>query len=74
MTAGNIKIESNLAKIMEERKVSIRTMVEHTGLSNMTILKARRHKITQCRLCTLIVIAEYLGVGVKDLFDEEVGS
>jgi len=63
-------ITSNLKGIMEEKKISIRTMVYATGVSNMTILKARQHKINQCRLCTLEVIAEYLGVKVKDLFDE----
>ena len=64
-------ITSNLKKIMEERQVSIRTMVYDTGLSNMTILRARRNGINQCRLCTLEVIAGYLGCKVKDLFEEE---
>lgn len=63
-------ITSNLKQIMEEKKISIRTMVEATGISNMTILRARRDGINQCRLCTLEIIAEYLGVKTKDLYDE----
>lgn len=63
-------ITSNLKNIMKEKKVSIRVMVQNTGLSNMTILKARRAQISQCRLCTLEIIAEYLGCKIKDLFEE----
>lgn len=63
-------ITSNLKKIMEEKKISIRTMVYATGLSNMTILRARRDGINQCRLCTLEVIADYLGCKTKDLYEE----
>ena len=63
-------ITSNLRQIMEEKKVSIRTMVYDTGIANTTVLRARRKGISQCRLCTLEIIAEYLGVKVKDLFDE----
>lgn len=64
-------IKSNLKKIMEERKISIRSMVYDTGLSNMTILRARREEINQCRLCTLELIAQCLGCKIKDLFEEE---
>ena len=63
------KLTSNVKQIMEDRKISIRTMVEHTGLSNMTILNARR-RISKCRMSTLEIIAEYLKCKVKDLFDE----
>ena len=63
-------ITSNLTKIMEEKKVTIRAMIQGTGLSDMTILRARRKQISQCRLCTLEIMAEYLGVRVKDLFEE----
>jgi DNA-binding Xre family transcriptional regulator len=67
----NRMITSNLKAIMSEKKVTIRRMVAETGLSNMTILKARRAEITQCRLCTLAAIAAYLGVKTKDLYSEE---
>jgi len=63
-------ITSNLKAIMEAKGVSIRAMVEHTGLSNMTIQRARRKGIAQSRLCTLEVMADFLGCKVKDLFDE----
>ena len=64
-------IVSNLKNIMEEKKITIRAMVQDTGLSDMTILRARRTHIRQCRLCTLEVMAGYLGVKIKDLFVEE---
>lgn len=64
-------ITSNLKRLMEERKISIRTLVYETGISNMTILRARRKGIVQCRLATLEIIADYLGCRVKDLFEEE---
>jgi len=63
-------ITSNIKQIMEAQHVSIRTMVYDTGLSNMTILRARSTQISQCRLCTLDVIAKYLKCRVKDLFEE----
>lgn len=67
----NRMITSNIKPLMEERKISIRTMVRDTGISNMTILRARRNEINQCRLCTLEVIAGYLECRVKDLFEED---
>lgn len=67
-------ITSNLKRLMEERKISIRTLVYETGISNMTILRARKDGIAQCRLSTLEVIADYLGCRVKDLFDERKGD
>jgi len=64
-------ITSNLKKIMEEKKISIRTMVYDTGIANTTILRARRQGINQCRLYTLEVMAKYLGCRTKDLYEEE---
>jgi len=64
-------ITSNLKRIMEEKGVTIRKMVEHTGLADMTILRARRKHICSCRLGTLLIMAEYLGVKTKDLYDED---
>ncbi|MCL1939721.1 MAG: helix-turn-helix transcriptional regulator [Desulfovibrionaceae bacterium] len=63
-------ITSNLKKIMEEKGITIRAMARDSGLSDMTILRARKKQISQCRLCTLEIIAEYLGCKIKDLFDE----
>ena len=64
-------ITSNVKKIMEEKKISIRKMVQNTGISNMTVLRARRNGINQCRLCTLEVMAEYFGSKTKDLYEED---
>ena len=63
-------ITSNVRKIMENNKVTIREMVEQTGLSDNTILRARCEQINQCRFYTLETIANFLGCKVKDLFDE----
>ena len=64
-------LTSNVRKIMEERKVTIRSLVERTRLADVTILRARRDQIVQCRLGTLETIAKSLGCKVKDLFDED---
>jgi len=63
-------ITSNLKKIMGEKGVTIRAMVLATRLSDMTVIRARREQISQCRLATLAVMAEHLGCKVKDLFEE----
>jgi len=64
-------ITSNIKKIMEKKGVTIRKMVQDTRLADVTILRARREQISQGRLCTLEVMAEYLGCTIKDLFEEE---
>ena len=63
-------ITSNVKKIMEEKRVTIRAMIEKTGLADVTILRARRGRIAQCKLETLETIANYLNCKIKDLFDE----
>jgi len=63
-------ITSNIKKIMEEKKFTVRAMNAATGLSLETINRARRPGINQCRLCTLEVIADFLECKVKDLFEE----
>ena len=62
-------VESHVKRIMEERKVSIRAMAQRTGLSDATVLRARRD-ILQCRLSTLETIANCLECQIKDLFEE----
>ena len=64
-------MKSRVKEIMEKRGVTIRQMVENTGLADVTILRARREQIVQCRLSTLKIIADYLECSVKDLFEEE---
>ena len=60
---------SNVKKIMKEKGVTIRGMAAKTGLSDATVLRARR-EIIQCRLSTLEVIADCLECQIKDLFEE----
>ena len=67
---GRNMITSNVKKLMEERGMTIRAMVEKTRLSDVTILRARRAQIVKCRLETLEIIAQCLDCKVKDLFDE----
>jgi len=63
-------ITSNVRKIMEDKGVTIRDMVEKTGITDKTILRARCSRINECRVYTLEAIANCLGCKVKDLFDE----
>ena len=63
-------IRSNVRKIMEEKGVTIRAMAGKTGLTDVTILRARKETIVHCRVSTLVVIAQYLECKVKDLFEE----
>ena len=62
-------VTSNVKKIMEEKKVTVRGMVAKTGLSDATILRARR-EIIQCRLSTLEIIANCLECEIQDLFKQ----
>lgn len=62
---------SNVKKVMEENKVTVRAMMEKTGLSGETIIRARKDQINLCRLNTLEVIAKCLCCKVKDLFEEK---
>jgi len=64
-------ITSNVRKLMEDKGVTIRDMVEKTGISDKTILRARCSRINECRVYTLETIANYLGCKVKDLFEED---
>ena len=64
-------ITSNVKRLMEEKGITIRKMVELTGLADVTILRSRREAIVQCRLSTLETIALCLKCKVKDLFEED---
>jgi DNA-binding Xre family transcriptional regulator len=63
-------VQSNLKELMEKNGITLKRMVEDTGLAEMTIVRARREQIGQCRLDTLIIMARYLGCTVNDLFYE----
>ena len=63
-------LTSNVKQLMEKKGITIRAMVASTGLADVTILRARREQIIQCRLETLERIAKCLDCNIKDLFDE----
>jgi DNA-binding Xre family transcriptional regulator len=63
-------IRSNLKELMEKKEITLKRMVEDTGLAEMTLIRARREQIGQCRLDTLITISKYLGCQVNDLFSD----
>ena len=63
-------ILSNIKLLMKEKKLNVREFAELTGMSTATINKARRDNgILECRLSTLVRIADALGVEVRDLID-----
>ena len=63
---------SNVKDIMEKKGVTLRGLVETSGVSKQTILNARSDEgIADCRLSTLGRVALALGVPVKKLFDGE---
>lgn len=64
-------ITSNLKYLMREKKISINKLIELSGVSNHTIVRARRTSICECTLVTLEKIANALGCKVKDLFEQE---
>ncbi len=64
-------ITSNVKKIMDAKKITIRALVAMSRLSDKTILRARSEHIVECRLYTLQTIAGHLGCRVKDLFSEK---
>lgn len=64
-------IISNIKKIMKDKKIKIRDL-SSTGLSSATLAKARTDDgILECRLSTLIRIADALGVDVKETFERK---
>lgn len=66
-----MRLKSNVKKIMKEKGVMGKTIRELTGITDVTIAKVRTDDgIQECRIQTLVRIAEILGVSVKDLFDE----
>lgn len=64
-------IRSNIKWLMERKGITLRNLMEQTGLANETILRARGELITKCRLETLESIAKCLGCKTKDLYEED---
>ncbi len=72
-------MHTHVKKLMEAKGITIRSLMMETGLSNQTILNARKCEkddekktgnICNCTLGTLDRIARALGVSVHDLFDD----
>lgn len=63
-------ISSKIKEIMDEKGITFQVLQDRTGLSSVTVNRARGPQILQCRLETLATIAAALGVRVKDLFEE----
>lgn len=64
-------IISNVREIMEDYGITYVELEKRTGLSNQTIARARGELIRECKLSTLSLIAKALGVGIKDLFEDD---
>ncbi len=64
-------IASQVKEIMEDQGVTMRELVNRTGLSMQTVNRARGNMIGRCTLETLAVIAAALGAKTKDLYREE---
>jgi DNA-binding Xre family transcriptional regulator len=64
-------ITSNLKYIMDKKEITIDKLIEISGVSNHTIVRARRTSISECSLGTLERIANALDCKVKDLFEQE---
>jgi len=63
-------ISSRVRQVMEAKGLTVREVVERTGLAKETINRARGVMIGRCTLDTLTTIASALGVRAKDLFIE----
>ena len=63
-------IASNIKEIMEDKGVTYVELERLTGLTNLTITRARSELIRECKLSTLETIARALDVRIYDLFDD----
>ena len=67
-------ISSNIKEIMEDKGVTYVELERRTGLTNLTITRARSEMIRECKLSTLESIARALGVRIYDLFEDGLGE
>ena len=66
-------ILSNIKLLMKEKKLNVREFAELTGMSTATINKARRDNgILECRLSTLVRIADALGQRFRLRLEDEL--
>lgn len=62
---------SNIKMLMNKKKITAKQIEATTGISSRTLAKARTDEgILECRLSTLIRIADALEVDVKLLFEK----
>lgn len=64
-------IQSNVKIIMENWGMTYAVLESLTGLSSQTITRSRGPRIREMSLETLETIVHALGVGIKDLFNED---
>ena len=64
-------IQSNVKIIMKNGEMTYAVLESLTGLSSQTITRSRSPRIREMSLETLETITHALGVGIKDLFDED---
>lgn len=64
-------IKSRIKEVMTETGITLKRMVADTGLAEMTLIRALREQIAQCQLCTLEIMAKYLGCKTKNLYEEK---
>jgi DNA-binding Xre family transcriptional regulator len=69
LTQTGANMRSNVQKLMEKKGFTIKSLEASTGVSHVTIIRARS-SIKGCRLETLVKIADALGCLVDDLFDK----
>lgn len=65
------KIVLHLDRMMVERKMSLNTLAERVGISNVNLSKIKNNKVTAIRFATLAAICETLDCTVADLLEYE---
>ena len=63
------KIVLRLDRMMVERKMSLNTLAERVGISNVNLSKIKNNKVTAIRFSTLAAICEALECQVGDLLE-----
>ena len=63
------KIVLRLDRMIVERKMSLNTLAERVGISNVNLSKIKNNKVTAIRFSTLAAICEALECQVGDLLE-----
>jgi len=59
--------KSNLAKIMKNKKLTVRKVAEKANISPVTVIKARNN-IEDCMVSSLMKISKALNIDICDIF------